>query len=235
MASGSGDMPDLAKCRNVPLLLDALELHGDDENVRRVFLQPSRERMEMLRFVLISADPSKASKGYLSLPKEEDELCQCLVNVLMQLNCLPDDNKSPDTRAETMPTPAIRTLVPFMACNSTDECAVVDESATCAERLCFCPSFEPLAKGTRCNTTRPVFPLALGNNCTAITDCSSTAACVEGQCRCPDGYQPSDGHNCSVIRQSDFAVTSWFAITILASSILLILMLVFYLCLVGYR
>ncbi|KAL1424922.1 hypothetical protein MTO96_019784 [Rhipicephalus appendiculatus] len=91
MASGSGDMPDLAKCRNVSLLLDALELRGEDEDVRRVFLQPSRERMELLRWVLISADPSKASMGYISLPTEENELCQCLVNVLMQLNCLPDD------------------------------------------------------------------------------------------------------------------------------------------------
>lgn len=91
MASGPGDMPELAKCRNVSLLLDALELRGDDEEVRRVFLQPSRERMEMLRWVLISTDPSGASKDYLNLPTEEDELCQCLVNALMQLNCLPED------------------------------------------------------------------------------------------------------------------------------------------------
>lgn len=91
MASGSGDMPELAKCRNVSLLLDALELRGDDEEVRRVFLQPSRERMEMLRWVLISTDPSGASNDYLNLPTEEDELCQCLVNALMQLNCLPED------------------------------------------------------------------------------------------------------------------------------------------------
>lgn len=84
-------MPELAKCRNVSLLLDALELRGDNEDVRRFFLQPSRERMELLRWVLISTDPSGASKGYLTLPTEEDELCQCLMNVLMQLKCLPED------------------------------------------------------------------------------------------------------------------------------------------------
>ncbi|KAL1424920.1 hypothetical protein MTO96_019782 [Rhipicephalus appendiculatus] len=127
-----------------------------------------------------------------------------------------------------------QTLVAFVACNTTDQCAVVEESATCVEHLCLCPSFEPLATGTRCNSTRSVFPLALGKNCTVSTDCSSTAACVEGQCRCPHGYQPSDEQDCSVIRQSEF-VTSWFAFVILASSILLIFMLVLYLCFLGYR
>ncbi|KAH8039354.1 hypothetical protein HPB51_005684 [Rhipicephalus microplus] len=90
MASGSGDMPDLAKCRNVSVLLDALELRGEDENVKRVFLEPSKERTELLLWVLSMTDPSRAIMGYISLPTEENELCECLVNVLMELDCVPD-------------------------------------------------------------------------------------------------------------------------------------------------
>ncbi|KAL3218872.1 hypothetical protein MRX96_050600 [Rhipicephalus microplus] len=90
MASGSGDMSDLAKCRNVSVLLDALELREDNEDVKRVFLEPSKERTELLRWVLGMTDPSRAAMSYISLAKGEDELFQCLVNVLMQLDCVPD-------------------------------------------------------------------------------------------------------------------------------------------------
>lgn len=83
-------MPDLTKCRNVSVLLDALELRGEDENVKRVFLEPSKERTELLLWVLSMTDPSRAIMGYISLPTEENELCECLVNVLMELDCVPD-------------------------------------------------------------------------------------------------------------------------------------------------
>ncbi|XP_070389117.1 uncharacterized protein [Dermacentor albipictus] len=130
-----------------------------------------------------------------------------------------------------MIVPSGRTLLVFVACNTTDQCEVLEENATCAMQVCLCPSLDPLAEGTRCNSTRSLLPLALGKNCTSSADCSSTAACVAGRCRCPDGYQPSDERDCSAVRQSEF-MTSWFAPMILASSI--ILMLLLYVC-VGYR
>ncbi|XP_065303887.1 uncharacterized protein [Dermacentor albipictus] len=133
-----------------------------------------------------------------------------------------------------MTAPSARTLMAFVACNTTEQCEALGENATCAKHVCLCPSFDPLAEGTRCNSTRPFLPMALGKNCTSSTDCSSTAACVAGRCRCPDGYQPSGELECSAIRQTEY-VTSWFAFMTLASSILLILMLVLYLCVVGCR
>lgn len=81
--------------------------------------------------------------------------------------------------------------------------------------------------------TQPFLPLALGENCTLSSECTVSAACLEGHCGCSEGFQPLDEHDCMAIRRSGLA-TSWLALMLLLSSVVLILMLVAYLCVAAH-
>ncbi|XP_077508598.1 uncharacterized protein LOC144119981 [Amblyomma americanum] len=111
----------------------------------------------------------------------------------------------------------------------------MEASATCTDHLCVCPSFQPLTEARRCNTTDSNLPLALGSNCSVSAQCSNLAACLDGRCDCPQGYQPSDERHCHAIRQSALSVTSWMAIMIMTSGFLFILLLIVYVYVLGQR
>lgn len=79
---------DLAKCRDASVLLGAFDLHANDRSsdVKHLFFAPSRQRLELLRWVLIAIDPSGSSERELAGDDSIEALTKRVTSVLLKLN-----------------------------------------------------------------------------------------------------------------------------------------------------
>ncbi|KAK8768888.1 hypothetical protein V5799_014645 [Amblyomma americanum] len=85
MATGPGAAPDLVRCRNLAVLLEALESRDTDDDVQYAFYWPSCERLDLLRWVLVSIDPSGATERYLCSTGDVEEVRERVLGVLTQI------------------------------------------------------------------------------------------------------------------------------------------------------
>lgn len=79
---------DLVKCRDASVLLGAFDMHANDRSsdVKHLFFAPSRQRLELLRWVLIAIDPSGNTERELAGDDSIEALTKRVTSVLLKLN-----------------------------------------------------------------------------------------------------------------------------------------------------